>query len=502
MKKLVAVLAILTLLGSCAAGTVSEPSAQERRQRLGIDVRVVKAMTVISQPEIFYCGALGQEPDLSGVVFRLEYEDGGVEETGFVPARTVLYLDSESCEVPYYAYGMALPVPHDPNYREPHPGKSEQLVYFDNAETLWTSDWWYLYQNPQYRYPDYRQEEFPYKLWATVDVYNLTIEEFLQKSPAHVLTPERPMRAPMKHHQIAAASFTPEKDGIYLFTFGGDAWNKKVMDGEGTLHELQYNQRCLALRLRMGEEFIFFNEFYSYASAPDNWLDDWGEVTHGTAELSVIPLETRGLRPGEEMNIEGGCVVVPEIPGEGEYRYHFTNVVPLPVEGLGGYLRGIDNDAWEVHMRERDDLAATYRQPVVYNADICRGALYPYNTLKTDYDTLTPANPGLGNVAQFALAAAGENAAASLVPVRETAARGIALRLGESVPFSDVLTCDAPNVACIVDFHGEEDIAVFFAQGGVAMLRGNKPGKAELIIIVNDGFDEPEQYSVTITVTE
>ena len=139
MKRIIAIAGIAALLAVCLAACVDNPEESttpdydDHWTELETGYRPVKAMAVVSQPEIFYCGELGQLPDMRGVVFRLEYEDGGAEETEFIPARKVRSWYYE-CSGGWQNYGMAV---RAMNPWEPPPlGKQKEAVFFQLDETV------------------------------------------------------------------------------------------------------------------------------------------------------------------------------------------------------------------------------------------------------------------------------------------------------------------------------------------------------------------------------
>ena len=494
MKKwMAALLAMLTLLASC--GVEPEPREPGKWVDVETDYRPVKAFSVVSQPEIFYCSALGQEPDLSGVVFRLEYEDGGVEETGFVDAREVRYW-YENQEGSWINYGMVLRWNPEPTL-----GKRREAVFFNNAQFGGT------HHHADASYEDLVREDSTEYVRAYVDAYNLTIEEYLEKYPAYQLLPGRPAQHGKVDARIEAAAFTPEKDGIYLFCFSGGCaemvgCNLMVLGSEGQWADFyeyrtwgwSYELSGFALRLGAGETITIFYRILGYLHSIDG--TNLQRIEESPLELSVLPLETHRLRVGERIDFEGGCVIVPEIPPAGRYFYRVNGAYPIPLGtlegGLGGwspvyYRRGNASKIWEV----------TCSDPVWWEY---RGTLHPYEIYDTDSHLLVPyrASWELGehDAEAFVLVAPEGAAAVEFARGRAVSARDITLRVGGTVLLSEIFTWDR-DYQCVMEITGTEDAVTMFEQDGVTMLRAENPGQAHMRIKVFQ-FDE----TITITVTE
>jgi len=460
--------------------------------------RLVKAMSVVSQPEILYCSALGQGPDLRGVVFRLEYEDGGVEETEFVHSRKVRYSSWE-CSGSWINYGMILRTSYEPTL-----GPRKEAVFFNNAQVGGGGS------NSGGDYADTLIfEDNTELLRVYVDAVNLTVEEYLREYPAYVLTPGRPARNHMIDGRVHAAAFTPGKDGAYLFRFTGGreeyiGCRLMILDGRGEwaayarpndYYYYEYEAprwsdkaHSFALRLKAGEAITIFYCFEGYTYYSDDYMDT-GWIGETPLELSVLPLppQTHTLRPGGRIDFTGGCLVLPEIPAGGRYIYRVYGAYPVPLgsmeEGLGGWC-------WD---------RAPEPIPWVTTFYGAFGTLYPYTIYDTDYYQLVPEHSyrelGAHNAQAFALVALEGSAAVELAKARVWSARDITLRLGECVPLSDALTLDRNLPCAITEITG--DAISIAEQDGLAMLRADKPGQASLHFRIASTYK-----TITITVTE
>jgi len=228
-------------------------------------LRRVNAFSVVSQPEIIFCGALGQQPSMDGVVFRLEYRDGSTVETEFVYHGMARYKPSLAwCNPPYYAYGMFIPELLDDVYYSVDPlplGKSKLEIRFDNARTVhtWEGDGIVDATMPS----------------AYVDIYNQTVEEYLQEYPAVEFKPGQPARtSPAMELDLSSGpervweifSFTAEEDGIYALhlsvegSFWGDLDHYFIwmLEGENELRQLRGVD--FELPLRRGERVVLLYE--------------------------------------------------------------------------------------------------------------------------------------------------------------------------------------------------------------------------------------------------
>jgi len=244
-------------------------------------LRLVRAFSVLSQPEIVFCGALGQQPDMDGVVFRLEYRDGSTMETEFVYHGMARYKPSLAwCNPPYYAYGMLIPALIDSWRRDAGLplGRSKLEIRFDNARTVHTWEGDGIVDSTMPR--------------AYVDIYNQTVGEYLRENPPVELKPGQPARtSPIREYDYSSEwesvwdifSFTADKDGTYQLHLSVEEADSErqylwldlsqryiidMLEGENELRQLQGVD--FELPLRRGESVTLFYEhpmfFNSYES--------------------------------------------------------------------------------------------------------------------------------------------------------------------------------------------------------------------------------------------
>jgi len=219
----------------------------------------VTAFSVVSQPEIVFCGALGQEPKMDGVVFRLEYKGGAIKESEFVYHGMARYKPSLAwCNPPYYAYGMFIPdyAWMDTGYDPKLPlGKSKLEIRFDNAKAVhtWEGD-------------GIVDSTMPL---TYVAIYNQTVEEYLQENPPAELKAGQPARTNYTANFTGAErdweifSFTAEEDGAYALHLDveGSIWPDLarsyfiwMLEGENELNQVQGVD--FELQLRRGERAV------------------------------------------------------------------------------------------------------------------------------------------------------------------------------------------------------------------------------------------------------
>lgn len=444
-------------------------------------IRPVKAFSMVSQPEIFYCSALGEEPDLSGVVFRLEYKDGGVEQTGFMQARTVMQISYE-CSGSWLNYGMVLRTNPEPTL-----GKRREALFFNNAQT----GGYQANSDGSFETPVF--EDNTELLRVYVDATNLTIEEYLKKFPLPVLHPGAPVHLDIAEGSEERLVFTPEQDGVYLFRFAGGKDNEgcsvKILGHNGRLHGSFGDSglglydgwgipvHSVALRMCAGERVVMRCAFgYVYS-----------EVKEGPLTASVTgPLETQRLRAGKKVNFTGSCVVRPEIPDEGIYAYHINDAFTVPVDNLEHGFKGAYNVLYPNPM----PYIWYYNGERLANGDWvveAGGTLHPYTVMDTDNRELLPNSEsweGQHGTAPEFVAVTGEDAGA-IELVRKKAPsmpEGFTLRAGETVPFSAFLTSDTMGTWNFSPLGGTKSTSVFsvFARDGVLMLQAKSPGTVRL----------------------
>jgi len=448
--------------------------------------RLVKSMSVVSQPEIFYCGELGQQPGMRGVLFRLEYEDGGVEETEFLPARKVRSWYYE-CSGGWLNYGMVV---RAMNYWDPTcPGKRLEAVFFNNAQEGGGG----YNSGGYYETPIYADNTELVRTY--VEATNLTLEEYFQHNPEHELKPGQPAKLWVERGLPQAFCFTPQADGVYFFRLqigedGYDYGHISILDSEGNWHG-GFPMNRVALRLRKGERLVLRSSFDADY--------DWYPIAE-TVTVSVFPLlKAHRLRAGGEIKFEGGILVSPMIPEEGRYNYRLTNAYAMQITDSEMEFR---ESWWNIVSR-------TYSEPhnyyVIGNVDgqwLDWGegrpvALYPYNNveLERSWDQQPWSTNRRMPAGEFVLFAEEGPGSVAFLPLRKTAVRDITLRVGKAVPLSEIITWDSMQTTITIELSGGECVTVF-EQDGIAMLRANKAGKAQMRIKI---FQLDETITITVT---